>query len=83
LADYEAGRRKPVVRSAWAEPAPANGDVVWIQGYEFTVEGVREYPGTLTDPPLCRFVGRLTDNPRNDAIRGTAYNGGVYGWRTA
>lgn len=49
------------------------GATVWVQGYEFTVRNLRIVNG------VARFTGVCTNNPRNDSIRHTSYNGGTYG----
>lgn len=51
----------------------SEGATVYVQGYEFTVKNLRIVDG------VARFTGVCTDNPRNDSIRKTSYNGGTYG----
>lgn len=46
---------------------------VWIQGYEFKIKNLKIVNG------VARFTGICTDNPVNDSIRKTGYNGGTYG----
>lgn len=59
-----------------------NGDTVWISGYEFTVTEVdngetRNAYGNR----VWYFTGILTENPVNDSILWTCYNGGRLSWR--
>jgi hypothetical protein len=50
---------------------------VWVEGYEFYVTDV-----CFTDKPGVRhFTGILTENPINDRLRHTSYNGGRYSLR--
>mgnify|MGYP003443831424 FL=1 len=57
------------------------GAIVFVQGYEFKASDVvwsaDDSPGNSGE--VVRFVGTCTADPRNDDIRHTAYNGGVYG----
>lgn len=64
--------------SSLTRPAPRNGDVVFVQGFEFLVSDV-EFAEVGTTRFVVRFVGTCTDSPRNDSIRNTPYNGGRYG----
>jgi hypothetical protein len=70
-------------KSPLAKPAPKNGDVVRLHGYEFTVTNVRQYSQPVHGESfaVCRFEGVCTANRVNDTIRRTSYNGGTYGWR--
>jgi len=54
------------------------GDIVFNQGYEFKVVRAWRIDGK---PGLWHYVGECTASERNDSIRGTGYNGGVYSWR--
>jgi hypothetical protein len=67
--------------SPLAKPAPANGDVVYIQGYEFIARDVRIVRSS--EGGLCRFEAHCTDDARNDPIRNTPYDGATYGWRVS
>lgn len=53
------------------------GCKVFVSGFEMITSKLREY--VIDGRPTIRFTGTLTDDPRNDAIRGTGYDGGVYG----
>lgn len=65
-----------------------NGAIVKIQGYEFVASDVEwtdekdQFSGALTGRRLVRFTGTCTENPINNSIRGTAYDGGRYGGNT-
>ena len=56
---------------------PDDGQVVMIQGYEFTATEVRIIQDHGQE--VLRFKGTCTDNPCNDTIRHTGFNGGTYG----
>lgn len=58
-----------------------SGEVVWNQGFEFSVSDVRYYRDEQKATEVLRFTGHCTANPVNDSIRGTGYDGGTYGWR--
>lgn len=53
------------------------GAIVLVQGYEVVATGVEW--GEHNGKPCARFTGTYTDNPRNDSLRHTVYNGGRYG----
>ena len=62
----------------------ANGLTVVVQGYLMRVENVSTHLDAPNDLGyercrIVRFTGRCTDNPVNDDIRNSAYNGGTYG----
>jgi hypothetical protein len=59
---------------------PREGEIVWNQGYEFTAHNVVVHTWPNGDQVL-RYVGRCTSNVCNDSIRGTGYDGGVYGYK--
>jgi hypothetical protein len=50
---------------------------VWNCGYEFIVTNLRIVQ--INGKPTARFEGICTDNPVNDDIKNTGYNGGTYG----
>ncbi len=54
------------------------GGLVYISGYEFRVQNLRieTFPGGEL---VSRFEGVCTADKRNDSIRRTGYDGGVYG----
>jgi hypothetical protein len=64
------------------------GAIVMVQGFEFVATNVQwsdetdQHDGTPTGRRRVLFTGTCTDNPRNDSIRATAYNGGTYGGNT-
>lgn len=63
-------------------PRLAEGQVVWNAGHEFKVTALKFYPDT--EHPgyeVMRYTGVCTDDPCNDRIRHTGYNGGTYGYR--
>jgi hypothetical protein len=55
------------------------GGKVRVQGYEFIVTNLRIHPADGCKEAFARFTGVCTDNPVNDSIRNTSYNGGTYG----
>jgi hypothetical protein len=67
-----------------------NGDQIYLCGYLFTAENVRNI-GPVEDSPgiieqygldVIRFTGRVVDgHPANEKIKGTGYDGGTYGGR--
>jgi hypothetical protein len=57
---------------------PYEGQIVWIQGYEFHVHNIR----IMANPDgrdVVRFQACCTSHPANAPIRGTEYDGAVYG----
>ncbi len=62
-----------------------NGDKIYLQGYLFQIENITfnnpAYFGGVKDntKSVIRFTGKCTADKRNDDIRHTMYNGGVYG----
>ena len=54
-----------------------NGGSVMIQGYEMLVSEISEV--TKGGVACVQFKGTCTSSPRNEAIRGTGYDGGIYG----
>jgi hypothetical protein len=60
------------------------GGLVFIQGYEFRVSDLTVHQddrlGRQADRPFIRFIGDLTDNPRNESLQAFGqYRHGVYG----
>jgi hypothetical protein len=55
------------------------GAIVNVQGYEFVASDVVWSGEDEEDGPTVRFTGTCTEDPRNDSIRNTCYNGGRYG----
>lgn len=53
------------------------GAVVLVEGYEMIATNVTQV--IKGEQECIRFKGTCTDNPRNDHIRHTGYNGGTYG----
>ena len=49
-----------------------------VSGHEFVASNVTITPDG--EKRVMRFTGTCTDNPVNDSIRRTGYNGGRYGW---
>ena len=62
-----------------------DGAIVKVQGYEFIASEVvwkdetDQATGKPTGRRYVRFKGTCTENPINDGIRGTLYDGGTYG----
>lgn len=65
--------------TAYDRLVPPEGAIVYSSGFEFTAHdiAVMEFDGVK----VVRFVGRLTASERNNSLRGTGYDGAVYGWR--
>lgn len=55
------------------------GAIVKVNGYEFVASDVEWFGEDEPNGPVVRFTGTCTDNPVNDDIRNTCYNGGRYG----
>ncbi len=53
------------------------GTILHMYGYEFVASQVTWH--LHNGVPCARFIAKLTDDPKNDSIRGTAYDGGTYG----
>lgn len=60
-----------------------NGQIVRVYGKEFTATNVRPAINGHgeTVPGVFHYTGTCTDDPCNDDIRHTGYNGGTYSWR--
>ena len=57
-----------------------NGEIEWVEGFEFVVSEVSYKPhATRPAIEIRTFTGRCTENPVNDDIRHLGYNGGRYG----
>ena len=54
------------------------GAIVYIASYEFVVRAPYIERGTGV-PDRVLFWGECTDDPHNDPIRGTMFDGGLYG----
>lgn len=57
---------------------PKDGEIVNVQGHPMIVSGVRTYEKENGEV-VYRFTGTCTEDPINDQIRHTSYNGGTYG----
>ncbi len=61
-------------------PRLTEGQIVCNQGFEFVATDVR-YFDEGDGYEHMRYTGVCTDDPRNDSLRHTGYNGGSYGYR--
>lgn len=69
--------------AAHYHPAPTEGQIVNVEGFEMIATNVRviDNPNTPGGGKVCRFTGTCTSDARNNSIRYTGFNGGTYGWR--
>ena len=58
------------------ETMPVEGSRVWNSGHEFIATDVRLV--VIDGRHVAYYTGVCTDNPCNDSIRHTGYNGGHY-----
>ena len=64
-----------------AQPLPKAGDKIWNHGHEFIVTEprVHEVKNSAFTHQFT-YIGVCTDDPSNDSIRNTGFNGGTYGF---